>query len=159
MTPQPFPAGREVSNLGVTMPLRRQILVCVLSLLALISACEPDISIKLEAQAPNLEARATIMTVEFDASDSTVKYFADVSISNTSAVVQPYSNKWLRLESVDTESARAYLDSIASHHIDVGTVDLAPNESLDLRIYWVIPSAELEETSSEPFVLALRPES
>lgn len=141
------------------MPLRRQILVCVLSLFALISACEPDVSIELQAQASSLEARATITTVEFDASEKTVKYFADVSISNTSDVVQPYSNKWLRLESADTESARAYLDSVASHHIDVDTVDLAPNESLDLKVYWVIPSAELEETSSEPFVLALRPES
>ena len=141
------------------MSLRRRTLVCALPLFALISACEPDVLIELQAQASGLEARATITTVEFDASDSTVKYFADANISNTSSVVQPYSNKWLRLESADTESARAYLDSLASHRMDVDTVDLAPSESLDLRVYWVIPSAELGKPSSEAFVLVLRPET
>ena len=111
------------------------------------------------ARTSTLEADATITSVKFDADESTVKYFADVRISNVVEVTQLYSNRWLRLESADTQSARAYLDSVASHHIDIGTVELAPNESLDLKIYWVFPSAKLVGSSDEAFVMALRPDS
>ena len=138
--------------------MKRQVLLCFWALYCLLAGCAPDASIKLEAWASNLHASATITSVNFDAGDSTVTYFADLSVLNIVDVAQAYSNKWLWLESGDTQSVRAYLDSVASHGVDFGTVEIAPNDSLDLKVYWVIPSNELEGTSDELFELALRPE-
>lgn len=141
------------------MPLRRQILVCVLSLVALFSACEPDVSIELEARSPSLLVTANITAIEFDFDDSKATYRASATITNTTEKPHDYSNMWLWLEPRTTLRARAYLDSLASHQIDTGPVELGPNESLNLEVYWVFPSSELEEPSDDPFVLVLRPES
>ena len=139
--------------------MKRQVLLCISVLYSLSLGCTPYTPIELDARTSSLHAKATITSASFDADDSTVTYFADLSISNIGDVTQPYSNRWLWLESADTQSVRANLDSPASNQIDFGTVELAPNESLNVKIYWIIPSDELEEVSSEPFVLALIPES
>ena len=141
------------------MPLRRQILFCVLSLCVLISACEPEVSIELQTQNPNLNVRAEIRSIEFDLDDDKATYRASAIITNTTKEPRSYSNLWLWLESGPTLSARAYLDSLASHQIDTGPIELGPNESLDLEIYWVFPSSELEEPSDDPFALVLRTEA
>lgn len=140
------------------MPLRRQNLFCVLSLCALVSACEPDVSIELQAQTPNLHVKAEVRSIEFDFDDDKATYRASTTITNTSKEPRNYSNMWLWLESGTTLSARAYLDSLASHQIDTGPVELGPNESLDLEIYWVFPSSEFEDSSDVPFDLVLRTE-
>ena len=140
------------------MPLRRQILVCVLSLCALISACEQDVSIELEVRSQGLHVKANITSIDFDFGDGKAAYRASATITNTTEEPLDYSNMWLWLESGTTLSARAYLDSLASHQIDTGPVELRPSETLNLKVYWVFPISELEEPSDEPFVLVLRSE-
>ena len=141
------------------MPLRRQILVCSFSLLALISACEPDVSIELEAQSPSLHVTANITSIEFDLEGGKATYRASATITNKTEKPRDYSNAWLWLESGTTLSARAYLDSLASHHIDTSPVELGPNESMTLELYWVFPISELEGPGDDPFELVLRPEA
>lgn len=86
------------------------------------------------------------------------KYYADVSISNTTDHSQPYSNMWLWLKSGDTLRARAFLDSLASHQIDTGTVEVAAEEVLDLKVYWVFSVGDLEVPSDDLFALELNTE-
>lgn len=141
------------------MPLRRQILVSILVLCTLISACEPDVSIELQAQTPNLQVNATITSIEFDFDDGKAAYRASATITNMTEEPQDYSNMWLWLESGKSLSARAYLHSLASHQIDTGPIELGPRESLNLELYWVFPSRELEQPSHDAFELVLRPET
>ena len=140
------------------MPLRRRFIACVLSLCALISACETEISIELEVLSSSLHVKANITSIDSDFADGKTAYRATVTITNTTEEPQDYSNRWLWLESGTALSARAYLDSLASHQIDTGPVELGPNENLNLEIYWVFPSSKLDESSDEPFRLVLRPE-
>ncbi len=139
--------------------MRQKILVSVLVLCTLISACEPDVSIELQAQTPNLQVNATITSIEFDFDDGKAIYRALATITNTTEKPQDYSNMWLWLESGKSLSARAYLHSLASHQIDTSPIELGPKESLNLELYWVFPSRELEQPSDDAFVLVLRPET
>ena len=154
----PFQPVADSLTLGATMPSRRQILACVFSLCALISACERDVSIELEAQSPSLQVKANITSIDFGFDDGKAAYRASTTITNMTEEPQDYSNMWLWLESGTTLSARAFLDSLASHQIDTGPIELGPSESLNLKVYWVFPSSELEEPRDEPFRLVLRPE-
>ena len=139
--------------------MKHPVVLCAWTLCYLLSACAPDVSIELEARTSSLQVSATITSVKFDFEESTATYFADVSISNTTENIQLYSNKWLWLESGGSLKARAYLDSIASHQVDVDPIELDPNETQDLNVYWVFPSSDLEETSDEPFVVEIQTRS
>ena len=141
------------------MPLRRQLLLCFLVLLTLVSACEPDALTALEAESHGLRVTANIRSMELDPEDGKATYRATTTVTNQTDDSRDYSNAWLWLETGTAPGSRAYLDSLASHHVDISTIELGPNETLNLEVYWVFPISGLEEPSDDSLVLVLRPEA
>ena len=130
----------------------------LLATLILLTSCQPDIFPELVTQSDGLEVTANITKFGIDFGEDQVALYADVSIANTSNSAKEYSNSWLWLESRDGLSARAYLDSLSSHHIDESPVKVSPNETMELRVYWVFPGDDFEKESEYPFELFLRQE-
>ena len=139
--------------------MKQPILPSILTICFLVSACDPELSIEFEARTESLEVHAAITAVDYDFDEGKATYRADANISNTTDSAQVYSNKWLWLESGNSLKSRAYLDSIASHQIDVGSIEIGPNEDLNLEVYWVFLISEIEAVVDDPFILVLRPES
>ena len=122
----------------------------------LASACTPSPEFEFEARSPSLSVNVTTTDFDKDWRDGYSKISATAVITNTSSEPQNYSNQWLWLLSGDVIQERAYLDSLASHAIDVDVVMIESGESLNLEIYWAVPDDDFERIGNEPFVLELR---
>jgi hypothetical protein len=122
----------------------------------LVASCAPQFDFEFEAESENLSAKGTIIEMEFDFQDGLTKLSGDVVIENMSSQPQQYSNMRLWLQSGEHVRARAFLDSLASHHIDTGTVEIAPGDRLELAVYWAFPDSEIEKLGSDAFVLKIQ---
>ncbi len=118
-------------------------------------SCTPSLDFELDAQSDHLAAKATITEIEFAFQDKYTKLSGIAKITNSSSVVQKYSNKWLWLSSGEEFKSRAYLDNITSNIVDVGTVEIKPNDTLDLNVYWIFPDSDKGELGDGEFVLEL----
>ncbi len=121
----------------------------------LVASCAPQVDFEFEAESENLSAKASVTEMEFNFQDGFTKLSGNVVIENTSSQPQKYSNMWLWLESGESVRARAFLDSLASHHIDTGEVEIEPGDRLDLAVYWVFPDSEIENLGNDAFVLQI----
>jgi len=54
-----------------------------------------------------------------------------LKVINPTAVPVAYSNR-----SAILSGARAYVDSVASHAVDSGSIKIQPGEQIELRVYW-----------------------
>ena len=121
----------------------------------LVASCAPQIDFEFEAESENLSAKATVTEMEFNFQDCLTKLSGNVVIENMSSQPQHYSNMWLWIESGESVRARAFLDSLASHHIDTGEVEIEPGDRLDLAVYWVFPDSEIDNLGNDAFVLKI----
>jgi len=122
----------------------------------LIASCVPPVDYQFEAESENLSAQATVTHVEYDFMDGRAKLSGNVTIENTSSQPQKYSNMWLWLESGETARARAFLDNLTSHYMDDGVVEIQPDDSIELAVYWAFPESEIENFGDGSFVLNIR---
>ena len=125
----------------------------------LLASCAPAVDFEFEAESENLSAKATITEITFARrfGDGFAKLSGNVAIKNTSSQVQNYGNGWLWLHSGDGVQKRAFLDSLASHHIDIDVVEIQPDDSLELAVYWVFPKSKIEKLGENSFFLEIRP--
>jgi hypothetical protein len=118
--------------------LRTITLIFVLPILA---AC-PDSAIYVDKEiAPGMIVEAKINTSVKRFRPGEVKVLGDVVIANSSDNTIRYSNSRLWLNVDDELSRQTYLDSIASHAVDAGFVEIQPGDRLRLAVYWVLPEA------------------
>lgn len=125
--------------------------------LVLIAACAESADMFLSAEAGSLAVEARIIETERGFRDELAKVSAEATIRNSSPEAQDYSNAWLWLTSDETRY-RAYLNSLGSHHVDVSTVVIEANGTLELSVYWAVPETELEKLDGGTFVMIVDPE-
>ncbi len=125
----------------------------------LLASCAPVVDLELEAESENLSAKATITEITFARrfGDGFAKLSGNVAIKNTSSQIQNYGNEWLWLHYGEGVQKRAYLDSLASHYIDIDVVEIQPGDSLELAVYWLFPESEIEKLGENAFFLEIRP--
>ena len=124
----------------------------------LVAACAESADIHLSAESGSLSVEARITATERGFRDEFAKVSGEVAIKNTDAEAQEYSNSWLWLSDGDEIRYRAWLDSLASHHVDVGTIEIDPKSTLELSVYWAVPESELDKLTDGAFVLIVGPE-
>src|SRR5688500_15728395 len=57
-------------------------------------------------------------------------------LRNDTPFVAPYSNREVLRAAGNEAGAQAYVRSFASHAVDFGYIELAPNQSMKLKVYW-----------------------
>ena len=104
-----------------------------------LSACQDDSVVHTGGEiAPGIIVDAMIDRAPKPFRRGKVKVHGYLMIGNISDEPQTYSNKHLWLN-IDTHTAdRTYVDSVASHIVDVGEVEIAPGQSIDFYAYWVL---------------------
>jgi len=63
--------------------------------------------------------------------------FGVTKVTNRSSEPATFGNRCLSMRLGEHGDSPTYQDSVASHSIDVGTVTLAPGQSLEESVYWV----------------------
>ena len=117
----------------------KSIFVLFIALLFL-NACSDDSVIHVVGDVPpGLVIDATIDKATKHFQPGEVKIRGYLVIGNTSDEPLAYSNSRLRLSIDQFMSERTYVDSFASHVVDVGNIDIAPGQTIEFHAYWVMP--------------------
>jgi archaellum component FlaG (FlaF/FlaG flagellin family) len=107
-----------------------------------VTACNDDSVIRVGGEvSPGLIADASIKCKSEPFRLGGVKNTGWLIIGNTSDATISYSNSRLRLNIDGHTAKQTYVDSLASHIVDVGDVDIAPGETLEFNAYWVLPES------------------
>jgi len=130
--------------------------IAVLSLI--LSGCGNPELFTLETRSQHLIATATVSSQVSGFRNGGVKISGRVVVENQSSEPQPYSNSWLLLRDTDSGAYRAYLDNLSSNVVDTGTIDVPANGSMELSVYWVVPSPESGSVFDKPRYLEIDPD-
>ena len=122
-----------------------------------LTSCAQPLDLEFHAESEHLKVRAIITESETEFRDGFTKLSGTAVIHNPTSQAQQYSNMWLQLRSAGGMQERAYLDNLTSHHIDSGTVEIEPGDTIEIPVYWVFPDAEIEQLRNGGFVLEVRP--
>ncbi len=74
----------------------------------------------------------------------TSKLIARIIITNQSDSAQPFSTRWLWLETSGGAPLRAYSDSSASQQVDFASVRINSGETLEMSVYWSLPGGQFD---------------
>jgi len=153
-------SGRSKLRLFLALMRHLSILVYIAILLV---ACarngDESAQFTLEANTQELNVSAVLDLEALEHQVNAVKYFGQVTIHNRTTESQPYSNRWLLLRSDSNTVSRAWLDNISSNFVDVGVIDIPPNDSVSLAVYWVVPKSEKGSVVLREGSLELDPEN
>ncbi|HNP36026.1 MAG TPA: hypothetical protein PKK10_09255 [Woeseiaceae bacterium] len=115
-----------------------QVLILALAL-PVLAGC-PDSAIYVTKEiAPGMLIDAKIDTSARRFRAGEVKVAGTILIENRLDEAIRYSNERLWLNVNNELSRRTHVDSLASHAVDVGFVEIPPGENLYLSVYWVLP--------------------
>jgi hypothetical protein len=115
--------------------------IALIIVLPILTAC-PDTAIYVTQEiAPGMIVDAKIDTSVQRFRPGEVKVRGDIVVENSSDQTFLYSNSRLWLSVDQGGSRRTYLDSIASHAVDSGFVEILPGDNLRLSVYWVLPES------------------
>ena len=134
----PFrPLASFAQKVLVQLSMTRKIVVFLV--LPLLAAC-PDSAIYVYQEiAPGMVVDAKIDTSVRRFRPGEVKVLGNIVVTNSSDQTIRYSNSLLWLSVDDKVSRRTYLDSISSHIVDTGFVEILSGDNLSLSVYWVLP--------------------
>lgn len=110
------------------------ILVASFSLLG----CEQDKQEKiLTIKSDNLEIQAVVGLKLRKMNEKQSKLEGKITVKNSSSDPAFYGNKYLILQINKSKTSRTYKKIIASVEIDVTKVEIKPESSISLPVYWV----------------------
>jgi hypothetical protein len=111
-------------------------ILSVLLVIAL-SGCLPNEKVSLERN--GVQFVASINEYDGEMEHAKFKVNGKISITNNSQNSVSYSNKDLYLVIEKEGESRTYMNSPASHNIDLSTVEIPANENREYQVYWVLP--------------------
>ncbi len=115
--------------------------IALIIVLPILTACPDSAIYVIQEVAPGMIVDAKIDTSVQRFRPGEVKVRGNIVVENSSHGTIRHVNSRLWL-SVDQEgSSRTYLDSITSHAVDSGFVDILPGDNLQLSVYWVLPES------------------
>jgi hypothetical protein len=112
-----------------------------------------------ETQSDGLEVAATIRRIGIDSEDNQITFYSGLRISNTSTISKSYSNSWLWLRGCDGLNLPTYSISVASQQIDVSSVVIPPNETMEQDVYWVLSGEDCVDKTDPRLELILELQS
>jgi hypothetical protein len=112
--------------------------VALILVLPFLTACPDDSVVPVISEiAPGILADARIDVSTGRMPSGEVKVRGEVVIENNSSQSFLYSNSRLWLKVGQEISRRAYVESVASHAVDSGFVEIPAGQNLKLSVYWV----------------------
>ena len=107
------------------------------------AACSNDV-VDVQADDPPFLIDAEINPNAATLPSGTAKLIAKIIVTNQSDSAQPFSTRWLWLETSDGTPVRAYSDTSASQQVDFGSVRINPGDTLEMNVYWSLPGGQFD---------------